>query len=270
MQQRGVGMRVAARAVLFAVMRVRVSWQLDDFCLPLYVVKAEPSGGMPLEFRGTCFVLPGDIVVTCRHCVDCLLGVDEVICAMSSSGDKVTAHTLLDLSFDPSGADLASARVEKKFDSTLCIARRSEGIGQEVASYGYPGTYGRIGDEIPGKKTFAQHARWLQGYVTRAFQYEPPGTLRKFPAWELDMPAPVGLSGGPLFRLDRIERTIIGVVSGSHPERREPDANGSLLPDYVFALAQHYSTLGSLRGAALGDKTLLQYMDCLGFVTDDA
>jgi len=118
------------------------------------------------------------------------LGAGEKYCGLSGTGEKFIIHELLDVSFDPSGADLASTRVNHQFESELYIARACNGIAQEVGSYGYPGTYGRIGEEIPGKKTFAQQAMWVQGYVTRAFQYERPGTSRRFPTWELDLPAP--------------------------------------------------------------------------------
>jgi len=62
---------------------------------------------------------------------------------------------------------------------------------------------------------------------------------------------------------------VIGVVSGSHPHRPEPE-EGSLIPDYVFGLAQYYSTLCNLRGAALEDKRLVEHMDVLGFVAENA
>ena len=76
------------------------------------------------------------------------------------------------------------------------------------------GTYGNtLPERTPDGAGFVTHSRTLRGYITRHFVYERPGR-GPTPSFELDMPAPAGVSGAPLLLAN--PTTVIGVVYGSH------------------------------------------------------
>jgi hypothetical protein len=85
--------------------------------------------------------------------------------------------------------------------------------GTQVWVLGYPFEDVKRSDH--GQMDITPHPRYLQGYVMRQFDFHwehggldfgPDATL------ELDLPAPKGVSGSPLLRLD--SREIIGMVFG--------------------------------------------------------
>ena len=67
--------------------------------------------------------------------------------------------------------------------------------------------------DLGRRPRFLLAGRYLQGYVTRSFAYEHQ-EFGRITSYELDMPAPTGLSGAPLLKVGTME--VYGVIYGSH------------------------------------------------------
>ncbi|WP_297649661.1 hypothetical protein [Pseudonocardia sp.] len=246
---------------------------LKTFSIPLYKFRGGIDGAIadPTGFCGSAFIVHGGILVTCRHCFeDYPLKADEWYGALYEASDgERTALRLEKISYEPSGVDLATAFCGIN-GSPLALVSDLPGIGHDVASFGYPGTYGAIPDgHISGKLRFQQEARWLEGYITRGFVYERPSDGKKVRSWEVDMPAPQGLSGAPLLLLNApgVTPTIVGVVYGTHTAKSDPGSADALPSGYPFALAHYFDSLHNLRGEALGSESLGEYMTRHGRMT---
>nr|WSZ17736.1 serine protease [Streptomyces canus] len=235
-------------------------------------MKESSGGAQPVTFLGTGFILPGGILITCRHCVDSTLAHSEYIAgAIEEAPGIYSSERLSNLCFEESGMDMAAATVQTN-DSGLILGINSPGIGQDVGTFGYPGTYGRLPEgKVLGDLSFDQQSRWLEGYVTRAFKYElPTGEIR--PSWELDMPTPGGLSGAPLLQLRAPvaegRGVVIGICYGRYLAQGEPDIGGVAIPGYVFGLAHYYQSLMDARFKILKGATLGQFLAAREAVLD--
>jgi hypothetical protein len=221
------------------------------------------------QFRGTGFRLADDLLVTCWHCV-----VDEperggFAIARVHEGER-RMYPLVDVARDSNGSDLATARIYWEPEHALpppqlVLATKGTITGASVWTYGYPLT-----TEVPEADgpRFVLNGRYLEGYVTRAFWYEHP-SLGTLPAYELDMPAPEGLSGAPLVSLHE-RHTVVGVIYGRHEvglvdefSRVDPET-GDKTPEvqriFSFGLACDTSTLVDLRGLATGGLRLADHL----------
>lgn len=78
-------------------------------------------------------------------------------------------------------------------------------LGEEFMAYGYP-------DGAQDLKKAKAVARFFRGYYQRFFDYVAPGRYR-YAAAELSIPAPAGLSGGPVFSPDDQGRLIALVTT---------------------------------------------------------
>ena len=136
-------------------------------------------------------------------------------------------------------------------------------------SFGYPFT--SLTEEKPeiGRQALMQ-ARWLKGYIMRRFYYETPSNELIF-SYELDMPAPRGLSGAPVVRIHRVKgaREVIGVVHGNNEvatiaELESVDEYGNRRPEVQritsFALAHHTDSLRNLTGKATRERPLAEFL----------
>lgn len=219
--------------------------------LPLGVFTQIEGGYRPETIRGTSFVLGKNTVITCWHCVQARLPKGQTY-GLAIRRD-VYAHKyeevvpLLDVAQASGGIDLAIARADVEVQPTLSLAREPLSYGADVVTIGYPLPFG-------AGNRFETSARLLRGYVTRIIQHNDP---RWTPAraYELDMPAPGGLSGGPLVNLDTLQ--VHGVVLGvrDYEEPSEPEEAPRVHP---FTVAYHLETLRAARsrttdGAPLGE-----------------
>jgi hypothetical protein len=138
-----------------------------------------------------------------------------------------------------------------------------------VGSFGYPFT--SLTEEKPeiGRQAVI-HARSLKGYIMRRFYYESPSHEVTF-SYELDMPAPGGLSGAPVVRIHPVEgsREVIGVVHGNNEvatiaELESVDEYGNRRPEVQritsFALAHHTDSLRKRTGKATGERPLAEFL----------
>ncbi|KQC34985.1 hypothetical protein UK82_29095 [Frankia sp. ACN1ag] len=130
-------------------------------------------------------------------------------------------------------------------------------------AFGFPQTPDTI-DPNTREKRIETHARVFKGYVTRLIY----GEYRHDTVVELAMPAPEGMSGGPLFRVQRgpgepFECT--GVIFG---ERIHPTPDGELR----FGNALRLDTLRNARAEATDGLPLAEYLarSALDPGTDDS
>lgn len=225
--------------------------QLARHILPIYVFPTPTKGvdSWPLRFAGTGFVLSPNLFVTCAHCVTELPPGEVYAAATPDSEGGRSAHYLQAISADPSGSDLATAWIDLAEPAAYTLRRELPEQVIDVGTIGYPGTFFEL--HADNTRRFDEQERYFQGYITRAFNYKLPREGRTVPSYEVDMPAPRGLSGAPLISTSIESRgQIVGVIYGAHPPfGTESEGEGEIrLPPTIFALAHHHSTLMNLRG----------------------
>lgn len=229
--------------------------------LPIYTFSRPGADGevRPLRFAGTGFLLSPGLFVTCAHCVPALPDGEVYGAGVPDADGGRTAYYLADIQADPSGADLATARIGLQGPSAYRLYADMSAQQCDVGTLGFPGTWFKTSSS--GQRTFDQQERYFQGYITRSFYYEPPDGRKPIPSFEIDMPAPQGLSGAPLISTDPSNRgEIIGVIYGAHPPFGLQGEGGTTLPPLVFALAHYHETLMNLRGVATGDRPLRELL----------
>ena len=221
----------------------------------------------PISFEGTGFILRGGIFVTCWHCVRKALSAEHgYMVAVKQNGDDTLGALFLDkLCQDENGTDLATAALPLELSLDLELAESTVPTGTDVFTYGFPLT--QEARRADGGLRFELCERFLQGYVTRAFYYEHH-EFGQVPAYELDMPAPEGLSGAPLIRVGSQE--VVGVVFGSNDvgtidefERIDPqtrEREPEIRRVVSFGLAHYTDALRKARGPATGGLPLSEFL----------
>lgn len=242
-----------------------VPFHSDQWCVALYEMQESSEGPdpyVPTAYRGSGFLFPGGLVVSCWHCLHPPRDGKVLAAIRGNDLDAYQFCLLRDVSQDRSGFDLATAAAPAFQGSPLVLAHSNSSIGQRVMTVAHAGTIGRLSDGDRGSLRFEQPTRTLQGYVTRTFKFQPLDGGRVVPSWEVDMPCPAGSSGAPLILTDSLASgrpLVIGVIHGRHLALSEPDHEMGL-PNYVFGLAHYLDTVKNLTGDALGDQTLHEYM----------
>ena len=246
-------------------------YSVDRDILPIFVVTSREAGQRLVSFQGTGFLIGKQVFVTCWHCVDTPLPNDRFYAVLVKAGQgfNYRAAALIEPEQDCNGTDLATARVNLEPELGLTLADSDAPGLVDVWSFGYPFT--TLTEEIPevGRLPLIE-ARALKGYIMRSFYYQPPaGEL--IHSYELDMPAPAGLSGGPVVRIHPVRgaRDVIGVVHGSNEvatiaELESVDVRGERRPEVQrissFALAHHTESLRNLTGKATGGRSLAEFL----------
>lgn len=232
----------------------------DQYILPIWAFR----GSRPMRFAGTGFMIAPHLFVTCWHCVNAPLEKGEYYGATREfpQGFRV-ALKLHDLSQDGNGTDLATAKVLDINQTEFTLADKNIGGMDPVRTFGYPLT-DRLGEADNPRFILAE--RVLRGYVTRSFYYDHPHFGRT-PSYELDMRAPNGVSGAPLF--SEITGHVVGVVYGTlDAEMTEEYArildSGERQPEvrriFSFALAHMTDTLRNATGTATRGLTIWEYV----------
>lgn len=245
-------------------------YRADRDILPVFVVTTPEAGQRLVSFQGTGFLIGKQVFVTCWHCVSAPLSDDQFYAVLVKvNGGYYRATALIEPQQDRNGADLATARVALEPELGLILAESDAPDLVEVWSAGYPFT--ALTEELPevGRQPVI-HRRALKGYIMRRFWYETPsGEL--ILSYELDMPAPQGLSGAPVMRIDQMKgaREVIGVVHGTNEvatiaEFESVDEHGERRPEIQritsFALAHYTDTLRNLTGKATGERPLADFL----------
>jgi len=237
---------------------------LGHLSLPLFTLDDERGCG----FLGTSFLAAPGVLATCWHCVEGPVRAGAKIGVVGVQSAGAPFFVLQDVAQDPSGADLATAAIPRTLSPIGPTARLGNPImaPTDVCTWGYPLTrFERRSAQGPG--TYHLEPRYLQGYVTRYFVYDH-GRFGRARSYELDMPAPDGLSGAPL--IVRGSDVILGVIYGTIDVARteevsavDPDT-GARTPQLdrivSFGLAHHTLPLAELRGPATGGRPLADLM----------
>lgn len=194
----------------------------------------------PLRVLGTAFTFGEGTLLTCQHLVDRQLGDNEVIAVVRREGldtqSYTEIHPIPDFQRDTGGADIAFARAPFRISPQLSLAPEPPDWGGDVIACGYPHPSASR-DAWTRELSLEISATLLRGYVTRTRMSDDPHH-RSRRSFELDMPAPPGLSGAPLFQADG---SVIGMVGGEHAT-----TVGSATT-YHFSWAVHLSPLRHAR-----------------------
>jgi hypothetical protein len=237
----------------------RVSYEnvFAGHALPVARFRRQAEGEYePIAAVGSGFTFGEGTFVTCWHSVNAPLGEDEVYGAVMRSGgtesqryDQVSE--LVDLEQVTGGHDLALARVDFTVEPVLTLAENPAAWGTDVVACGYPLPVNTRDPDTRDVK-IDTNASLLRGYVTRLRMDDRPGwpAVR---AYEVDMRAPGGVSGSPLFRPQPFE--VVGVVYREHDlyvsERQAP---------VTFAYAHHLSTLREARATVTENRPLAEHL----------
>lgn len=219
--------------------------------------RTAPGEYEPVRAVGSGFTFGEGTFITCWHCVCEPLGDGEVYGAAMRSGG-ITSQSydqvfeLVDLEQDVSGRDLALARVGYTADPVLVLASDPAAWGEDVVACGYPLPV-NTRDPDSREPKIDMNACLLRGYVTRLKTDDRPGQA-PVRAYELDMPAPGGISGSPLFRQAPFE--VVGVVYGEQDQH----VPGRGTP-VTFSYAHHLSALRAARAAATGNLPLSEHLN---------
>jgi hypothetical protein len=219
--------------------------------------RTAPGEHEPVAAVGSGFTFGEGTFVTCWHCVSEPLGDDEVYGAvMRSEGTGSQTYDqvfeLADLEQDAAGNDLALARVGYSVAPVLALANDPAAWGEDIVACGYPLPVNSRNTDTREPK-IDMNACLLRGYVTRLKIDGRPGR-EPVRAYELDMPAPGGVSGAPLFRPAPFE--IVGVVYGEQDQH----VRGRETP-VTFSYAHHLSTLRYARATATRNRPLSEHLN---------
>lgn len=231
---------------------MRIEDLLARHILPLGLFERVGSDYRPKGTVGTAFTFGEGTLVTCAHCVRTPIADDEAygVVVRPSVYAKIyeAVYELVDLSFDPGGADIALARIGLRSEFQLRLAPEPFGWASDVVALGYP-LPTALGTETPSPE-FQISARAMKGFVVRIMSDDLPGQPLR--AYELDMPAPGGISGAPLLNPQTLD--IGGIVYGT----------GSIQvgdsPVYPFAKAYHLTVLAATSGPATHNHPLSEFL----------
>lgn len=236
--------------------------------IPIFIVKDQPEL-VPVAFKGTGFLIANGLLITCWHCVAGDLPPGTTYAALLRGPGSETYHhfRIERIERDHNGADLATARVSlSQGDARFVLAEQPVARGVDVWTAGYPLVHGER--DAMGEVGFLISFRYLQGYIVRPFLFLDPRERSTIPSYEIDMPAPEGLSGAPVIQVGT--REVIGVIYGTNDVQRVEEfagvdpATGQRQPEVVrivsFALAHCTETLWALQTSSTGDRPLREYL----------
>ena len=239
---------------------------VEHWVLPILVFTAPEEGQRLVGFAGTGFHAGKGVFVTCWHCVAEELPPDRFYGVLVKERGGYTARALTSVEQDPAGRDLATARMVPPIPPVSPTFTTEPACElEDVCAFGYP--LSGLSPEVSevGRLPLIQ-MRTLKGYVVRRFHHEQPG-FGTAHSYELDMPAPEGLSGAPLMTL---AWEVLGVVYGTVEtatitEWASVDEEVGRTPEVQrivsFAVAHHTDSLLALSGAATSGRTLREYLN---------
>jgi hypothetical protein len=233
-------------------------------------------------FTGTGFLIAKNVLVTCYHCVSPAIGEDYAyaVAFPKEYYDGPIKNDAPDIPYvvarlhgiqqHPDGLDLAIAEVRFEPERLTLGTRSDIGYGTEVSTFGYPLTRDLPNPETGRSITFKP--RYLRGYISRGFSNDVPG-YGPTETYEIDMPAPAGISGAPVIKRGTSE--VIGVVYGTEDTGIAEEGTGiegetgERVPRVrrwtTFTLAHELSSLQSLRGTYFTEyMTLSDYVRTTG------
>lgn len=153
------------------------------------------TSGREPRITGTCFLFRYDyIAVTASHCVpDDTKSITLAFPRLSRTIHvaSISKHETADVTILHGEADkIDTGDGYPKIAFWDCVS--NYGLGEEFLAYGFPES-----TDVEGATT--AQPRLFVGYYQRFFDFNSPSNYR-YLAGEMSVPAPGGLSGGPLFR----------------------------------------------------------------------
>jgi hypothetical protein len=231
----------------------------DYHVLPIVRAWRDSEGNFELgDWVGTGFTFGEGTLVTCWHCVGANLPDGEVYIAVGRSEGKEQQSRELpleleDLGQDANRTDLALARIGCRFEPRLRLATEPLEWGDDVVAFGFPLTTDSRNPDTH-EKHIQTEARVFKGYVTRNFRdrYQ-----RDQLAVELSMPAPIGMSGAPLFKVQQREDEPFECYGVVYAEYMSKAKDG---PDLWFGAAVRLDALRDAKAAATDNLPLAAYL----------
>lgn len=233
--------------------------------LPIFITKLGNKREV-IEFCGTGFIIAPQLFMTCWHCVKAVLSEGYNYSAFLVKDDNYIPYALENICQDENGMDLAFANIKLNPTLNFELSDKPLDTGTYVYTYGYPLTSKTKNEK--GDIKFDLQARCLQGYITRPF-LNKHGDYGSVLSYELDMPAPEGLSGAPLFQ--RETNKVIGMVYGMNKvatieqfsiidpitKEKSPEIQRTV----CFALAHYTKNLTDARCKLTKGKKLFDYIN---------
>ena len=234
---------------------------VSDHVFPIVVEDVEAQ--RYVSYEGTGLVAVPGVLVTWWHCIAKSLPANHgyVAVKMDDYGNNTGGFQnlpLAEISQDRSGTDLATASVEHSPKTPLAFPGEEIFIGHDVWAFGFPFS------NVAERSGLALSFRALKGYISRVFDHET-ANFGPIPSYEIDMPAPAGMSGAPLFTF----KSLVGMVYGELESYTINDwlfvdERGIVQPEsrkvITFALAHRVEALRAVRGAATRDRALAELM----------
>lgn len=164
------------------------------------------------RYSGTCFCFRHEhVALTASHCVVDTASAIELLfprVGRSRRVERIERHPQADIALLVTAiqtADKGEGYPEHAFWD--CVSNWT--LGEEFFAYGFPSE-----GPTPGAGASAPTARLFKGHYQRFFDYDSH-TGHRYLAGEMSVPAPGGLSGGPLFR-PGAQQMLTGLVTASH------------------------------------------------------
>lgn len=155
-------------------------------------------------FLGSCAVYARPVyALTAAHCVARLAPeeIKVVLPVWGGTASVVAVHrhpsadlAVLRIKHDPS--ELDSILDELPFRGLVTLT----GVGEGFGAYGFPEHQDWDGDELTAT------GRLLKGHFQRLFTFKDHTGEYSYPAGEMSVASPRGLSGGPLFSLEQPDK----------------------------------------------------------------
>jgi S1-C subfamily serine protease len=188
------------------------------------LVLADFAGVKP-RITGTCFLLRYEhYAITAAHCVPAEATSLTVALPRQQRAMPVTSitrHPTADvalLSGEPSVTEKREGYPERSFWD--CPSNWA--LGEQFMAYGFP-------EETNSEGPIQATPRLFVGHYQRFFEFNSPSNFR-YTAGEMSVPAPAGLSGGPVFR-PNAPMIITGLVTTNYDSFTITDSVDEILDD---------------------------------------
>jgi hypothetical protein len=236
---------------------------LWEVVFPLVYGRQHHAGFLVEGIAGTAFVPCDGVAISCAHCFGGLGEWDYALAKVEPGGTPIALLAEVDL--HPDGFDLAMGRFsDSRFPPLPPFRIETAMIGAAVLAPGYPlprRTRRSLSDPIEHEAI----VRGLRGNVTQDGIVTGLGQYGALPSIELDMSAPGGLSGAPVFNWGLVNNplSLVGVIRGVSVVSTmrdepfvEPEGSDEEPERYTFGLATPAFALESLRGSATNGANL--------------
>ncbi len=180
---------------------------IDDVrecCFPIWCVnpKGFESGNVSIEngkYLGTgFFITKNGIALTAGHCVPSIVDLDgDLLAAIVWDGREYKAHKIVS-AFQANAADISILKVEISGAKWLDLDFDEKYMGEDLSTFGYP-----------ANGTGSCEVRTFKGYITQSSRF-----------YELNFPAPKGLSGSPVVAE---KYRVVGVLTGNSKSEQIED-----------------------------------------------